>query len=222
MIYPLARYERNETSQTGEDGVIAHILSLIGDGNKVAVEFGAADGQWYSNTYALEQRGWTRYLFDGDPRSSAKVRKCLLTVESINEEFDAAGVPDVIDVLSVDVDGNDFWLWKALRRPARVTLVEYNASLPSGEAFAIEYNPSHAWDGTNYFGASLYALYLLGRSKGLRLVHVTKLNAVFVVGEEAEQVGLAEASPHHTVQYYHSISTQDRPWVRVDGSSSPT
>jgi hypothetical protein len=214
---PLARYERNLTSQGGEDGVISHLLSMVGEGARVAVEFGAADGCWLSNTHSLEQRGWKRHLFDGDTRGNPQVHQAVLTAENIDEVFDAAGVPPVIDVLSVDVDGNDFWLLAALKRKARIVLVEYNASLPVDEPITMKYNPAHRWDQTNYFGANLRALQMLMRAKGLRLVHYTQFNGIFVDESESVRAGLPEASlPTRPHSQGHPSCGESREWVRPE------
>ena len=215
-VMPLARFAGNVTSQAGEDGIIAYILSRIGEGTKTAVEFGAADGKWLSNTWALEQKGWKRFLFDGDSRGNARVHKAVLTVDNIKDVFDAACVPWLVDVLSVDVGGNDLWLLSCIDRRVRLVVAEYNAALPVGQAIAIKYNPDHRWDSSSYFGASLHALYLLGCARGMRLVHVGKLNAFFVEEREAERAGLEAVPPIHEVKQYHSPVDWSREWVRVE------
>lgn len=215
MSLPLQPYESNVTSQTGEDGVIAHIFGLVGEGNKTAVEFGAADGRWLSNTWALEQRGWRRWLFDGSPRDAA-VTGAMLTAENVNNVFDTAGVPEQLDVMSIDVDGNDFWLWKACRRRARLVVIEYNPAIRPGIAATMPYNPTHVWDKTTYYGASLRALCILGEVRGYRLIHATALNGFFLLEEEAEVAGFSEISPNslpHRVEHWpHSV---DRTWQAV-------
>lgn len=210
------RFERNVTSQAGEDGVLEHILSVILPGTKVAVEFGARDGKSLSNTWRLEhQAGWRRWLFDVEPGGNPQVCKVLLTVGNINEEFDKAGVPPTIDVLSIDVDGNDLWLWRAISRRARVVVIEYNASVRPGSALSIEYNPDHHWDGTSYFGASPLALWKVGQQKGMRLVHMTMLNMFFVDEDDAEAGRIPAISPTWGQCFHHRHHSPGRPWVEV-------
>jgi len=210
----MKRYERNVTSQSGEDGVLEHILGVIGDGGKAAVEFGSKDGVALSNTYRLERdAGWRRWLFDGDSGGNPLVHQVYLTAENINEAFDKAGVPEVVDVLSIDVDGNDLWLWRALSRRARVVVIEYNAAIQPGQNISIQYNPNHRWDGSTYHGASLGALWIVGRQKGMRLVHATPLNAFFVA--EAEAGAFPAIAPVWKRNCGHRPCAKTLPWVEV-------
>jgi hypothetical protein len=73
--------------------------------------------------------------------------------------------------LSIDIDRNDYWVWKAIEvvRP-RVVVIEYNAALRPPLSLVVPYDPRAMWNGTNYFGASLEAMVRLGREKGYRLV----------------------------------------------------
>ena len=94
------------------------------------------------------------------------------------------GVSGEIDLLSIDIDNNDYWVWKAITRiNPRVVVIEYNATLRPPMSLVVPYEPERTWDGaTNYFGASLEAFVRLGRSKGYRLVgcSISGVNAFFV------------------------------------------
>ena len=85
-----------------------------------------------------------------------------------------------IDLLSIDIDYNDYWIWKAVTAVSpRVVVIEYNATLRPPMSLVVPYDPACMWDGTNYFGASLEALVRLGRDKGYRVVacNYTGVNA---------------------------------------------
>jgi len=128
----LRQYERKVYCQTGEDGVIEQIFNLIGTSFRYYVEFGAMDGHAYSNTkYLREAKGWTGLLMDcGYEDLSINLHKHHITAENINELFELYNVPYDLDLLVIDIDGNDFYIWKALDekyRP-RLLVIEHNGN----------------------------------------------------------------------------------------------
>jgi hypothetical protein len=181
----LERYESRTYSQNGEDGVIAKIFEEIGATSKFYVEFGTgADGS-ERNTRLLDQQGWRGLLMDAcaDDRHPS-VRKEVITADNINALFAKHSVPDEFDLLSIDLDGNDYWVWQAIevRYRPRVLIMEYNAFVPPDKSKTIAYDPDFRWRGTDYFGASLLALARLSKRKGYSLVYCEKsgVNAFFV------------------------------------------
>ncbi len=181
----LNRYEGQVFSQNGEDGILAEIFSRIGPTNKIFVEFGAGDGTENNSAYLL-LKGWSGYWFDGDKKNIDSIRdKCgeiilnkrlivseeFFTRESAQNIFERHTVPVEFDLLSIDIDRNTSWIWRALRafRP-RVCVVEYNASIPPQDDWEISYEADASWDGTLVFGASLFALERIGRDFGYSLV----------------------------------------------------
>lgn len=176
----LSTKEKNEYSQQGEDGIIAAILEEIGTTNRVAVEFGALDGLT-DNTFALKMANWRVFQINGDKRT-ANIHQAWLTAENCNEVFERIGVPKEFDVMSVDIDFNDYYVWQALEYKPRLVVMEYNASIPPNESRVVKYEPTRVWNGTNYFGASLLALTNLNKKKGYSLVYCEQggVNCFFV------------------------------------------
>ena len=181
----LERYESRTYSQNGEDGVIARIFDRIGTTNRYFVEFGTgADGR-ERNTRLLQSQGWTGLLMDAcaDP-AHPEVSKESITAENINELFRKYSVPDEFDMLSIDIDGNDYWVWQAIDRRyrPRLLVMEYNAAIPPDQSRTIRYDAGFRWRGTDYFGASLLALADLSASRGYVLVHCERsgVNAFFL------------------------------------------
>jgi len=176
----LKQTERSVFSQGGQDGVLDAIFKQIGEGNKTFIEFGARDGVEISNTFNLRlNHGWGGLLMDSEPLSEL-VMKETITRENINDLFEKYSMFES-DYLSIDLDGNDYYVWEAIRMKPRVVTIEYNSKWNNMESFAIEYNPNHKWAGDDYYGASLLALKKLGIKKGYTLVHkVAQFDAVFV------------------------------------------
>ena len=186
-LHDLERFERRVFSQCGEDGVLEAIFAQIGVTNRFYVEFGCGDGE-QCNTALLRRSGWNGLLMDGMADAAAEdavIHREWISAENINGLFAKHGVPDEFDLLSVDLDGNDYWVLEELRHRPRVIVAEYNANLPVDEWLTIPYDAEHAWDGSDFYGASLPALTGLLREKGYRLVYCNQagVNAFFVAME---------------------------------------
>ena len=111
------------------------------------------------------------------------VRQSLVTASNIEKLFEDASVPNEFDLLSIDIDGNDYWVWKAIENYSpRVVVIEYNALYPPHVKWVQEYQADWAWNETSAFGASLKSLELLGKTKGYSLVGCNFMgaNAFFV------------------------------------------
>ena len=185
MLRDLRAHERSIRSQCGEDGVLLRIFECIGTSNRYFVEFGAKDGCVESNTAHLRiDHAWTGLLMEGDAaRARPPVQSEFVTAENVNALFAKHRVPRDFDLLSIDVDGNDYWIWKAIDGyHPRVVVIEYNIFFGPSVRKTIPYSADFHWDKTPYHGASLAALQKLGREKGYTLVHTESYapNAFFV------------------------------------------
>jgi hypothetical protein len=182
-------------SQNGEDGVLAEILRRIGPGRREFVEFGIERGVEGNCVALADLLDWSGLFMEADEerarslawkyRDSAHVRTVCarVTIENVNELFAAHGVSPEPDVLSIDVDGNDVWIWRAIAPTSpRVVVIEYNANLDHGRAIAQPYDPEWNWSGTDWFGASLGALDTVAARKGYGLVHteLAGVNAFYI------------------------------------------
>lgn len=188
----LSDYAYNKYSQFGEDGIIEKIFSILGTKSRVCVEFGAWDGFYLSNTANLWTNGWHGILIESDP---AKYRElvaktasydchCILgrvspsgdnTIEAI---LHREGVTEQIDLLSIDIDGDDYHILASLTslRP-RVIVCEFNPTIPA----EMDLVPTVG----NYFGCSASALIRLAETKDYALVSITDTNCFFVSIEDA-------------------------------------
>lgn len=179
----LKQYERNITSQFGEDGVIEEIFTRIGTKNKIAVDIGANDGKYLSNTYSLGQQGWRRVLIECNPELVGEYFQNDLPVlelcTDIDSSLDRCNMPSDYDLLSLDIDGDDFYLWQDHKRyKPRVVVIEYNQTVPPHISIVQQRGGS--------FGASLMAICKMANEKGYRLIHTTTTNAIFIIRQEAD------------------------------------
>jgi len=193
----LTRHGYRNFSQFDEDGLIDETFRRVGITSRFFVEFGVGTGL-ENNTVALLLQGWKGLWIEADPASCTRIRDefreplesgqltllgKFVTAENIEELFDGAGVPPEPDFLGIDIDGNDFWTWRAIQRfRPRVVLIEYNASLGRSARIVRPYDPAARWDMTTCAGASLGSLEDLGRGKGYSLVGccLAGVNALFV------------------------------------------
>ncbi|MCB0377928.1 MAG: hypothetical protein KDD33_05490 [Bdellovibrionales bacterium] len=218
----LRNFEKKIYSQNGEDGIIAEIFDRIGTTNRFFVEFGFEDGQECNGRHLLENQGWSGLWIDGNVDSIAKARErfgnssvnishSFITKDNIKGLFQEHQVPKELDLLSIDIDGNDYWIWQALKDyKARLVVIEYNASFPPPREYIMPYNQDHYFDGSNVFGASLTSLVKLAEELGYVLVSCDNqgVNAFFVREDlidnhfpDAQQ----EASYHYCAPKYRKL-----------------
>ena len=160
--------------------------------------------------------GWRGLFIEGDPAMFAELSRkyrfnpnvatanALLSPANIDEVFRAQAVPDDFDILAIDVDGNDYWVWQGLRtyRP-KVVIIEYNSGLDPSQRLVQPFR-HEGWDGTSYFGASLGAMRALATEKGYRLVYteLAGVNAFFVRSDLAADFPSADLLPPRFPNYY--------------------
>lgn len=184
-------------SQHEEDGITVALFDRVGATTRRFVEIGAGVNGGNSGFLAKEC-GWTGVMLEIDAGRAASLRRrfapavtiveARVTRENINELVTTNGCAGDVDLLSIDIDGIDYWVWEHLSacRP-RVVIVEYNPFFGADRAIAIPYNAQfnrHAFDVPRaaYYGASLPALVKLGARKGYRLALLEPrgVNAFFV------------------------------------------
>jgi len=182
----LHAHERRVTSQNGEDGILEALFELIGTTNRHAVEFGAGIGPSECNSLRLvDEDGWTPTWWDGaDQPPDSRVRQVFVTADNINALLVDHAVPERPDLISIDIDSNDYWILDALdeRLTPRVLVIEYNASLGPTDRLTVAYDPAFVWEVNDYFGASLAALAAAASRRDLALIGCDSLgiNAFFV------------------------------------------
>ncbi|MFL4999525.1 MAG: hypothetical protein ACJ8DY_03970 [Xanthobacteraceae bacterium] len=193
----LLRYGFKIYAQNDEDGIIQEIFRRIGSTSRTFVEFGVESGV-ECNSVKLLVEGWRGLWIEARSDHADVIRRRfapfltggkltllerLVNAENIDALLAQGGMSGEIDLLAIDVDYNDYWVWKAVTAVSpRAVVIEYNASLRPPLSLTVPYDPQRRWDGSNFYGASLEALVRLGREKGYRIVgcSVAGVNAFFV------------------------------------------
>lgn len=204
--FPVDSFENAEFkvfSQWGEDGIIQYLVNNLTINNKVFVEFGVEDYEESNTRFLLMHDLWSGLIIDGGADNIDKIKSSELywryrlnavcsfvTVENINRLLIDNGISGNIGILSIDIDGNDYWVWKAINCVSPdIVICEYNYRFGKTDAVTIPYKSDFVrWDANYsgiYYGASIAALTKLGREKGYALVYGNRNgnNAFFVKRE---------------------------------------
>jgi hypothetical protein len=198
-------------SQGAEEAMLDQVFELVAPRRQFCVEFGAGDGLRNSNTARrLRDLGWSGVMIEASSYRFSKLREnyagaqnvrilqAIVQPDTVEQLFAEAGVPTDLDLLSIDIDGNDYWVWRAIERyRPQVVVIEYNPYYAPPERWVMKHNPEHAWDGTTYYGASLESLFHLGKRKGYELICCDRQgnNAFFVEAGLYQRFGLESNAP---------------------------
>jgi hypothetical protein len=222
----LEEHRSDVYSQFGEDGMIRKALAVLPDGPKWCVELGAWDGRHLSNTHRLmTEDGWSGVFIEGDAARSEELRAtyrgndrahCINAfasfegADTLDHLFGATPIPEDFDLLSLDIDGNDFHLWRSLERyRPRLVVIEFNATIPNDIDWV------QAADPDVHQGASLAAFVRLGREKGYELVATSDFNAFFVDAAYFDRFGIED----NTIDAIHTNRAfQTRVFQLYDGT----
>jgi hypothetical protein len=208
VISSLHDIEFKVTSQWGEDGIIDWLVerAKIPVACHTFVEFGVETYREANTRFLLQNRNWRGLIMDGSPdllpavktdglywKHDLTAKIAFITRENINELISSAGFSGDIGLLSIDLDGNDYWVWEAISavRPI-ICICEYNAVFGDVYPISVPYNPTFfrtdAHSSNLYFGASIAALRSLASQKGYRFVGTTSAaNDAFFVREDYAQ-----------------------------------
>jgi len=210
----LRQKEYQVYSQNGEDGILLYLISQLGIPNGKFVEIGIGNGRQCNTANLSLNFGWTGLLIDGNKdqvisareyynnhdaissASSVKVVHSFVDIDNIMPLLKENMEDEDVDLLSIDIDGNDLWIWKAINtiRP-KIVVMEYNASLGKEKSISVPYDPTfYRFDKHKsgwYHGASLRALVKLGKEKSYSLIGCDSEGAnAFFVRDDLELSGL--------------------------------
>lgn len=237
------------SSQADEDGILLFLFAIIGTGSKTCIEMCAGDGRECNTANLILNHGWTGLLVDGSEHNvksgqqyyghlpqtyiyPPKFVQSWLTLGNVNQVIEDHGFTGEVDLLSIDVDGVDYWLWDAINVVTpRVVVVEYQDILGPNLSLTVPYSDEFSAKSfptteglPNFAGASLTAFVRLGRSKGYRLVGVNRYgyNAFFIRKDLAPrtlpEIDVQTCFHHPKVQWgmkHRYPLVKDLPWVVV-------
>jgi hypothetical protein len=196
-------YEFKAFSQWGEDGIIDYLVSNIDIKNKTFIEFGVEHYEEANTKFLLLNKNWSGLIIDSSSDNINLIKKSdlywkysleviceFITKENINNIIQSSTLKKEVGILSIDIDGNDYWVWKEINviEPS-IVIIEYNARLGKEKPYVVPYDKNFQREKKHYsmiyYGASIQALVKLGREKGYALVCCNKAgnNAFFVKKE---------------------------------------
>ena len=196
-------------SQFEEDGILLYIFAAIGAERQCFVDIGACDGIISNCANLAVNFGWHGLFIDGNKGSIDRGRKfyekhpdtwayppkfveAFVQRENINELIRSSGVSGVVDLLSIDIDGNDYWIWDVLDAiEPRVVIVETHIEFGM-RSIVVPYDKDHSYPGKHpdYYGASPVAMAKLAERKGYRLVGANGngINSIYIKNGIADDI----------------------------------
>ena len=210
----LERHGYCVASQNEEDGMLAEVFRRIGKTNCTFFEFGVGNGLQNITFHMLLNggKGWwieinqpklafMRQYFSGAiDKGQLVIDDSHIDAENINAVCEKLGIPEEIDLLSIDIDGNDYHVFDCISRVrARVLVLEYNPLYPPPMRLVGAYDANYQYSDQSYIGASLQSLTELAESKGYQLVgtSISGINAIFVRKDLATDKFAFPATPEH-------------------------
>ena len=201
-------------SQWGEDGIIQHLLRHVRVPNKIFIEFGVENYTESNTRFLLVNDQWSGMVIDGSQtnidyikkdsiywRYNLKAVQAFITKENINDLIRSNGLSGEIGLLSIDIDGNDYWVWEAIDVVVpSIVVIEYNARFGHERAVTIPYRAdfrrSPQVGACVYYGSSLAAFSKLGNKRGYALVGCNSAgNNAFFVRRDLKPECLPELAP---------------------------
>ncbi|MGO4291763.1 hypothetical protein [Chitinophaga sp. RAB17] len=218
----LADAEFKVFSQSGDDGIIQYLIHKVEIPNKTFIEFGVENYVESNTRFLLKNDNWSGLLIDGGQKSidyikaddiyyqqKLEVVHSFITAENINELITRGGLSGEIGLLSIDIDGNDYWIWKAIQvvQPV-IVIVEYNSVMGKERALTVPYKADFVREREHYshlyFGASLKALCMLAKEKGYYFVGSNSYgnNAYFVKKESLGALKAVSAEEGYVMSHF--------------------
>lgn len=193
-IDTIGHHRYKKYSQYGEEGYLQYIFKNIGIKHHYLVDIGANNGEYLSNTKLFRDWGWRSCLIEGEQFPGINCH--YVTVENINSLLLMYGVPEKFDLLSIDIDGNDYWILREILKAyaPRVIVSEYNSEFTDSRA--IKYNPDFRFRFTDHYGYTFEAGLKLAEEFGYTVVFQnSNLNMYYIRKDEIGDVKINVPHP---------------------------
>jgi len=214
LIDNLSEVEFQVFSQFGDDGIIQFLIDKLPIINKTFIEFGVENYKESNTRFLLVNNCWSGMVIDGDIKNIDQIKSSQLysffdlkavssfiTKDNINNLISSSGLKKEIGILSIDIDGNDFWVWQALQEiEPQIIICEYNSLFGFDDALTIPYHPGFIRgisSPLSYYGTSLKAAYLLAQERGYFFIGCNSAgnNAYFINNKLRSFCPISEKTP---------------------------
>lgn len=182
-INSLSDVEFQVFSQWGDDGIIQYLINKIDIPNKTFIEFGVENYIESNTRFLLINNNWRGYVIDGSAENIQFIKNdaiswgyelyskaAFITRENINDLIGEVNFENEVGILSIDIDGNDYWVWQSININPVIVIIEYNSVFGKNTKWTVPYEPTFVRKNKHnsglYYGASLNALIELGKEKG--------------------------------------------------------
>jgi hypothetical protein len=209
----LLDYRKNITSHHGENGMILTLIDKLNLKNGLALEVGAYDGVVRSNICPLRDMEWNLLYIEGDNDNYKQLKENMINYSNVICEcsfinlIEGTRLDDIIrkhwsdkevDIISLDIDGNDYWIWESMEINPRLMIIEFNRDL--GESVAMKYKEGFKYVGGKVWGSSALALTKLAKKKGYDLIGIRK-DTLFFIKKELNQGAFFIYNPKMAATY---------------------
>lgn len=237
-IKSLQETEFKVFSQWGDDGIIQYLVNYLDIDNKTFIEFGVEDYLESNTRFLLINDNWSGLIMDGNESHVSKIKNdeiywkydltaksAFITAENINQFIAEEDINGKIGLLHIDIDGNDYWIWKALKvvEPI-IMIVEYNSIFGYERAITIPYKDnfvtSVAHFSNLYFGSSILSLCDLAEERGYAFVgsNTAGNNAYFVKKEFLKNLKPLTAEEGYVESKFRQSRDKNRKLTYLRGS----
>ena len=237
-IASLQEVEFKVFSQWGDDGIIQWLIGNIEFPNKTFIEFGVQDYRESNTRFLMMNDNWSGLVMDGSESNIAQIvsseyfwkysligKAAFIDAKNVNGLLSISSFDKEVGILHIDIDGNDYWIWKEINVISPIVVIlEYNSLFGSERAITVPYDArfdrTRAHASNLYFGASLLAMKQLSAKKGYAFIGCNSAgnNAYFVrtdmLNENVREVSLADG---FVQSKFRESRDPDGRWIGLDG-----